>query len=1528
MMAFMFGASARPHHDDPNSPFFKAGIDSCCTHHATPHKSLLTNLRSCNMEFVDANGNTTKCDLIGDIHVAALQNNGKVVPFTIHDVVYVSTFKHTLLSVDQLWDQQCIKSEFGEHRHLILKDGSIIKFDARSPHAKLPSVSLVSTGFLPSHQLAALASYATTGDLGFHSVTASSHIAKLNSNRIGELMHRRLHVGIDKLRAIAHTTTDGPRSLASAPHHSCVHCTKAHIARAPHSSSLRAPTAEPGVLHVDLIDMADGAGKFNYAALFIDEFSRYVFIRFLRRKSDVAQAAKEVIAEFASLVGTRSDGNGTPLPRPQFRRFHSDHEGGLESHEFNAFKADASIHHTFSPPHDHDLNPIAERAVRSTRELATAFKSHSNAPQWSWPWLFSHAVDVHNATIGSVGSSPVHDSITPYQRFTLKPPRIMDLATLGCKAVAYLPPPQHHKRAMVPRGVEGIFLGRSRRNIGSYDVYAGGKIISTSSVMVDEEVMPWRAEPDRHCPLSPSTPPLLHAPDTVQEPTPTNISPTARTATPATARLLNLFSGPYDGTTVLRAHLEEKGWIVDQMDSDEQLGGGWADSILNDSRYKKLLDDCKSGKYNAVMLAPPCSTFSIARLFHLADGSRGAPPVRSSSFPDGLPEDKLPAAHFKELRVANLVIRRMVDVAITANTSPSKATIILENPADRREEGSPAFDETFKDQGSLFNTSYFKKLASCVRLNHATFAYCRLGVNIQKYTTLYYTDDASTVLNKLRSSEYQCNHPWGSHDKIGGKRDENGRYKTASAAAYPEQLNAVLADAFTVALQHRQVAKSPSPPQPILDTSQVDENPPAPSVSAHHTMTPAAPVLTDESPTQNATLLPSLDVAPHPDTDDPSSTNFNRQHPTRHRSTPDRLHIDNTSSKSYTTAAAHIAEEAVANLVHSTCIADIPTQAGNRLIPISKWSDVSILPPSAERYAHNRWMDFHMPSPAEPTTSTRNSHSAFRADSSDAPATHAEAAKDPRWIKAEMGELDNHRSNGSFTVMNADQVPSGRRIHKLVWVYKVKRDGTYKARLCVQGCTMEKGIDYDQVFSASLRYTSARSIFAYAARMGLHLRSIDLTAAYLQGAFVEGEVMYCKMPPGYEEKDSRGVAKVIRVDKPIYGIPQSGRRLQRPLVEWFKANHFKPLDDADPCVFVKRSARGEIIIVGCYVDNLQIASSSPYDKDGHPPKGSILSEFITKFSSDWDVVDEGPIDDLLGIEVRHNDDDSITIHQSKYISKMVDRFLPDGMPSHVQRNSVPYSSTFLTNMVDALSPDAELHPALVQPYQQRIGSLMYCCTATRPDVTYVVNQLCKCMQRPTPSLMTEVDHVLAYLYRSRDVGLTFEKGDTGKLRAFSDASWETHRSVSGWVVQLGRALISWGSKTQKCTALSSAEAELIALSEATKEVVYQRKWFKHIAPDTVDEPSPLSTDNKAARDISYNPEHFDRMKHVARRHFFVRDMVENMQITVPLVRTDVNIADFLTKPLTPKTFYRLRAAVMNERHGHQSKSTKSSATSK
>eukprot|EP00965_Chrysotila_dentata_P178037 5881381-Pleurochrysis_carterae.AAC.1 len=117
-----------------------------------------------------------------------------------------------------------------------------------------------------------------------------------------------------------------------------------------------------------------------------------------------------------------------------------------------------------------------------------------------------------------------------------------------------------------------------------------------------------------------------------------------------------------------------------------------------------------------------------------------------------------------------------------------------------------------------------------------------------------------------------------------------------------------------------------------------------------------------------------------------------------------------------------------------------------------------------------------------------------------------------------------------------------------------------------------------------------------------------------------------------------------------------------------------------------------------------------------------------------------------------------------------------------------------------------------------------------------------------------------------------------------------------------QAAILWASKKQQSVALSSCEAEIIAASEATKEAVYLRTLFADLglAPK---QPTPLAMDNKSAIDLAYNPEHHQRSKHIDRRHFFVRERVEQHDITVPFVHTMENLADFFTQPLPPRVFF-------------------------
>ena len=208
------------------------------------------------------------------------------------------------------------------------------------------------------------------------------------------------------------------------------------------------------------------------------------------------------------------------------------------------------------------------------------------------------------------------------------------------------------------------------------------------------------------------------------------------------------------------------------------------------------------------------------------------------------------------------------------------------------------------------------------------------------------------------------------------------------------------------------------------------------------------------------------------------------------------------------------------------------------------------------------------------------------------------------------------------------------------------------------------------------------------------------------------------MPPGYEEKDEHGVEYLCRIDKPVYGIPQSGRRLQRKSYPWFRdVAGLRQLDDSDGSVFVYDDPSGlEVFAVGVYVDNLQIVHTAELNADGEAlDSESFYASFMEKLKRDWDIVDEGPLEDLLAIEMRRNNDESITLHQTKYVEKLISKFLPSGIPSNVQRNSLPYTSSVAVKVMMAVDvPNSAIDPPfpeLVKPYQQRVGALMYLATS-------------------------------------------------------------------------------------------------------------------------------------------------------------------------------------------------------------------------
>src|SRR5271156_5352773 len=135
-------------------------------------------------------------------------------------------------------------------------------------------------------------------------------------------------------------------------------------------------------------------------------------------------------------------------------------------------------------------------------------------------------------------------------------------------------------------------------------------------------------------------------------------------------------------------------------------------------------------------------------------------------------------------------------------------------------------------------------------------------------------------------------------------------------------------------------------------------------------------------------------------------------------------------------------------------------------------------------------------------------------------------------------------------------------------------------------------------------------------------------------------------------------------------------------------------------------------------------------------------------------------------------------------------------------------------------------------YREMIGLLMYLSTMTQPDITYAVSTLSQYLNSPHTTHLEAVKQVFRYLTGTKHLGLTLSrnclttKDNADGILGFSDADWasNTHQhSISGFVFFVGTGPVSWSSKKQPIVTLSSTESEYVALTHATKDILWIHK---------------------------------------------------------------------------------------------------------
>ncbi|KAL2240968.1 UNVERIFIED_CONTAM: Retrovirus-related Pol polyprotein from transposon RE1 [Sesamum indicum] len=526
------------------------------------------------------------------------------------------------------------------------------------------------------------------------------------------------------------------------------------------------------------------------------------------------------------------------------------------------------------------------------------------------------------------------------------------------------------------------------------------------------------------------------------------------------------------------------------------------------------------------------------------------------------------------------------------------------------------------------------------------------------------------------------------------------------------------------------------------------------------------------------------------------------------------------------------------------------------------------------------WLhDFICHSSHNSTCAFTSSHSGFQAALSTIrePRCYNQAKDSVEWQQAMQNELLALEQNQTWEVTD---LPPNKRLIGCKWVYKVKLnpDGSvehYKARLVAKGYSQVEGVDYFDRFSPVAKVVTVRVFLTVATGSHWPIHQVDINNAFLHG-FLEEDI-YMEAPAGYDIPSG----KCCRLKRSLYGLKQASRQWNQELT-----NKLLQFDFAqslnDYCLFIKGSGTSLIFLL-VYVDDLLITG----------PSESLIQEVKMFLDTAFSIKDLGYAKYFLGLEIARSPSGT-SVTQHKYIRDIV------ADAGFGQCKPAP------TPLPLGLKLSSQSSPTLddPEPFRRLVGRLLYL-GFTRPDISYAAQQLSQFVHAPCQIHMDAALHLVRYLAGCPDLGLFIPTTASSVLTAYCDADWascvDTRRSLTGYCIFLGDALISWKTKKQSTVSRSTAEAEYRSLGATVCEV----QWLASLLQDfhiTVSTPISLFCDNQAALHIVANPVFHERTKHLEIHCHLVRDKFKSGFILPSHIPGKLQLADVFTKSLPGPSF--------------------------
>jgi hypothetical protein len=478
-----------------------------------------------------------------------------------------------------------------------------------------------------------------------------------------------------------------------------------------------------------------------------------------------------------------------------------------------------------------------------------------------------------------------------------------------------------------------------------------------------------------------------------------------------------------------------------------------------------------------------------------------------------------------------------------------------------------------------------------------------------------------------------------------------------------------------------------------------------------------------------------------------------------------------------------------------------------------------------------------------------------------------------KWIEAINEEKQSLIKNRTWNVVESENVDNTNIVSSR-WIFTVKEDGRYKARLVARGFEQKKGLTFEETYSPVVSNAALRLIFGIAASKNFHMMQFDIKTAFLYGEVDED--IFMSLPEGFEE------GKVVKLNKALYGLKQAPLKWNQCFSNCLIREGLEPTK-CERCIFKNES---NSLFLAIFVDDGILIG-----KDKGEMK-TLLEKLCTEFEV---KIDYNP-KYFLGMCIERTDD-QIKLKQSKYAEQVVCTY---------NMNDAKISETPIDNgynVVNSNNKSEEIN----FPYREAVGSLLYLSNKTRPDISLAVNILSRKVEKPASNDINCVKRTLRYVKGSMNKGVSYKisKNDANVLECYCDADYagdeESRKSTTGYVIFYAGGPISWCSRKQPIVALSSTEAEYIAAADCIKELLYLKTLLGELLVEKKVQ-IKLKMDNQSAIRIIKNGVFNRRSKHIDVRYHFLLEKFKEGDIILDYVCSRENIADGFTKPLEKTKF--------------------------